>query len=34
VQDRHGGVQRAQTEGPASEAALVGVRLAEEMKRG
>jgi len=27
-------VQRAQMEGPAGEAALLGVRLAEEMRRG
>jgi hydroxymethylbilane synthase len=34
VQDLHGGVQRAQMEGPAAEAELLGVRLAEEMRRG
>ena len=34
VQDRRGGVQRAQMEGPAGEAELLGVRLAEEMSRG
>ena len=34
VQDRHGGVQRAQMEGPAGEAELLGIRLAEEMRRG
>jgi hydroxymethylbilane synthase len=34
VQDRHGGVQRAQMEGPAAEAEFLGTRLAEEMKRG
>ena len=34
VQDRHGGVLRAQMEGPAGEADLLGIRLAEEMKRG
>ncbi|MFZ9874766.1 MAG: hydroxymethylbilane synthase [Candidatus Methylacidiphilales bacterium] len=34
VQDRHGGVQRAQMEGPAAEAEFLGARLAEEMKRG
>jgi hydroxymethylbilane synthase len=34
VQDRHGGVQRAQMEGPSGEAELLGIRLAEEMRRG
>ena len=34
VQDRHGGVQRAQMEGPAAEAEFLGARLAEEMRRG
>lgn len=34
VKDRHGGVQRAQMEGPAGEAILLGTRLAKEMKRG
>jgi hydroxymethylbilane synthase len=34
VKDIHGRVQRAQMEGPAGEAALLGVRLAEEMRRG
>ena len=34
VKDVHGGVQRAQMEGPTSEAAFLGVRLAEEMRRG
>ena len=34
VKDIHGGVQRAQMEGPAAEAALLGNRLAEEMRRG
>ena len=34
VKDIHGGVQRAQMEGPAGEAALLGNRLAEEMRRG
>lgn len=34
VQGRHGGVIRAQMEGPAQEAMLLGRRLAEEMKRG
>ena len=34
VKDVHGGVQRAQMEGPTGEAALLGVRLAEEMRRG
>jgi len=34
VQDRRGDVQRAQMEGPAGEAELLGVRLAEEMSRG
>ncbi len=34
VRDIHGGVQRAQMEGPTGEAALLGIRLAEEMRRG
>ena len=34
VPDRHGGVLRAQMEGPVGEAALLGVRLAEEVRRG
>ena len=34
VKNIHGGVQRAQMEGPTGEAALLGVRLAEEMRRG
>ena len=34
VQDQRGDVQRAQMEGPAGEAELLGVRLAEEMSRG
>ena len=34
VKDIHGGVQRAQMEGPTGEAALLGIRLAEEMRRG
>ena len=34
VQDHRGDVQRAQMEGPAGEAELLGVRLAEEMSRG
>ena len=34
VKDIHGGVQRAQMEGPTGEAALLGNRLAEEMRRG
>ena len=34
VWDRHGGVQRAQMEGPMGEAELLGTRLAEEMRRG
>ena len=34
VQDQRGGVQRAQMEGPVGEAELLGVRLAEEMRRG
>jgi hydroxymethylbilane synthase len=34
VQDRHGGVQRAQMEGPSGKAELLGIRLAEEMRRG
>ena len=34
VEDRHGGVQRAQMEGPIGEAGLLGARLAEEMRRG
>jgi hydroxymethylbilane synthase len=34
VQDRHGGVQRAQMEGPAAEPEFLGARLAEEMRRG
>jgi len=34
VKDRHGGVLRAQMEGPGSEPAILGARLAEEMRRG
>ena len=34
VQDPRGGVLRAQMEGPVTEAELLGVRLAEEMRRG
>jgi len=34
VKDRHGGVARAQMEGPASEPETLGARLAEEMRRG
>ena len=34
VKDRHGGVARAQMEGPASEPGTLGARLAEEMRRG
>ena len=34
VKDERGGVQRAQIEGPIREAALVGARLAMEMRRG
>lgn len=34
VQDRHGGVQRAQMEGPAAEPEFLGARLAEEMRHG
>jgi hydroxymethylbilane synthase len=34
VKDIHGGVQRAQMEGPTGEAVLLGIRLAEEMRRG
>jgi len=34
VKDRFGGVQRAQMEGPATGAELLGKRLAEEMRRG
>jgi len=34
VRDRHGGVQRAHMGGPASEPETLGVRLAEEMRRG
>ena len=34
VQDPRGGVLRAQIEGPVTEAELLGVRLAEEMRRG
>lgn len=34
VENRWGGVARAQMEGPRAEAELVGVRLAEEMSRG
>jgi len=34
VKDRHGGVLRAQMEGPVSEPETVGARLAEEMRRG
>jgi hydroxymethylbilane synthase len=33
VQDQHGGVQRAQMEGSAGEAELLGIRLAEAMRR-
>lgn len=34
VPDRHGGVLRAQMEGPIGEPELLGARLAEEMRRG
>jgi len=34
VKDRHGGVLRAQMEGPVSEPETLGARLAEEMRRG
>jgi len=34
VKDRHGGVLRAQMEGPGSEPEILGARLAEEMRRG
>jgi len=34
VKDRHGGVLRAQMEGPGSEPVTLGARLAEEMRRG
>lgn len=34
VRDRHGGVLRAQMEGPVSEPETLGTRLAEEMRRG
>ena len=34
VRDRHGGVLRAQMEGPVSEPETLGARLAEEMRRG
>lgn len=34
VKDVRGGVQRAQMEGPTGEGGLLGIRLAEEMRRG